>query len=578
MGTGMPQPTAHVPAPEITVDATGTARSVAFDDVYFSARGGPAETEHVFLAGNRLPERWQHRARFTIGELGFGTGLNFLVAWKKFIETGDGHLHFISIEKFPLTPAQLEEALAHQPALRAQAQQLIAHYPLRLPGLHRLQFDRVTLTLGSGDVAELLPEIDAQIDAWFLDGFAPAKNDAMWSEPVLGQIARLSAPGATFATFTAAGAVKRGLQAVGFTVEKVQGYAHKRDMLVGRRDGAPEEKPVPRTAAVIGGGIAGCTAARALAERGLQVTLYEKDSIASGASGNPAAVLYPQLTKYYTPATQWHFSGYDFMLRSLRRWGFAAHTTGMLKIAKDDEDIARLEQIRNALQLDPAIARWVEADEGSRLLGQEVTRPGFWFPHGTWVEPALLCRALVRHPNIAVQERHTIASLGEVGAKIIVLANAQDANTLLEETLSLGLTAGQVSLLDSDATLDAILCHKGYTISTPNGLMTGATYDRDDLSGAVTQRNHYQNLMEMEQALPHLRAHAVGGRTAFRAATPSRLPYVGRLREGVYASVGHGSRGMISAALAAEVIAAQVMDEPSPVTRSLLRVLAPRRG
>lgn len=564
--------------PEITVDAAGTARSIMFDDVYFSARGGVAETEHVFLAGNGLPARWQNRARFTIGELGFGTGLNFLVAWKTFLESGSGHLHVVSVEKFPLIVAQLREALAHYPQLATQADQLIANYPLRLPGLHRLQFDRVTLTLGFGDVAELLPEIDASVDAWFLDGFTPAKNEAMWSDAVFHEIARLSAPDATFATFTAAGAVKRGLQAVGFHVEKVQGYAHKRDMLVGRRDGEVRETPAPKSAAVIGGGIAGCTVARALAERGLRVTLYEKSSIASGASGNMAAVLYPQLTKYYTPATQWHFTGYDFMRRSLQRWGVQAHQTGMLKIAKDDDDIARLGQIRNSLQLDPTIARWVEADEASQLLGAPVYRPGFWFPHGTWLEPAQLCRALLAHPNITVHEQHGIASLDELAAEITVIANAHDANALLSETLSLGLTAGQVSLLETDAVLQAILCHKGYTISTPYGLVTGATYDRNDLSGAVTQRNHYQNLMEMEQALPHIRAHAVDGRTALRAATPSRLPYVGAIREGVYGSIGHGSRGMISAPLAAEVIAASIMNEPAPVSRSLRRVLAPRRG
>lgn len=563
--------------PEITVDATGTARSITFDDVYFSARGGMAETEHVFIAGNHLPERWQNRTRFVIGELGFGTGLNFLVAWKRFIETNpNGTLHFISIEKFPLTPAQLQQALSYQPELAAYAEQLIANYPLRLPGLHRLQFDRITLTLGFGDVNALLPEIEAKVDAWFLDGFAPAKNDAMWSEPVLSQIERLSAPGASFATFTAAGAVKRGLQAIGFSVDKVQGYAHKRDMLVGRREGTYEEKPIPKTVSIIGGGIAGCTAARGFAERGLQVTLYEQDRIASGASGNPAAVLYPQLTKYYTPATQWHFTGYDFMRRALKRWGFPAAQTGMLKIAKDEENLLRLEQVNNSLQMDASVARWVEAEEASSLLGYPVHQPGFWFPHGTWIEPAALCQGLVRHPNITVHEQHTVTALSQISSEIIVLANAHAASDLLGEQLSLGITAGQVSVLQSETTLNAILCHKGYTISTPHALIAGATYDRDDLSGAVTQRNHYQNMMEMEQALPGIRATVTDGRTSFRASTPSRLPYVGSIRPDLYVSIGHGSRGMISAALAAEVIAAMAMQEPLPISRSLLRVLAPR--
>lgn len=583
----MQQPTAHVPAPEFTVDATGTARSVSFDDVYFSARGGAAETEHVFLAGNQLPQRWQGRACFTIGELGFGTGLNFLVAWKRFVEsTTLGTLHFVSIEKFPLTPDQLRAAWAHQPELAAYAQQLIDRYPLRLPGLHRVWFNRVCLTLGFGDVAALLPEIDASVDAWFLDGFAPAKNAAMWEPPVLQQIARLSAAGATVATFTAAGAVKRGLQEVGFTMEKVRGFAHKRDMLVGHRP----ESASPKTASVqpvivIGGGIAGCTVARALAERGVQVRLLEKATVAAGASGNPAAVLYPQLTKYYTPATAWHFTAYGFMLRQLQRWqhqelNFTLAQPGMLKIGKDAEDEARLRALQDTLQLDPAIAQWLERTDAARACAQEVAHGGYWFAQGTWLKPAELCRAMLRHPNIHVEQHYTVERMERYEGHTVVLANAQAANDLLPQPLGIGISAGQVSAIDARALpqpLRAVLCHKGYAVPAGDRLIIGATYDRHDLGGAVTDRNHAQNMAELRQAIADVRdVPMLAGRTSLRATTPSRLPHVGQVAPNMYVSVGHGSRGMISAPLAAELIAAELCGEPSPLTRALRRALAPR--
>lgn len=559
----------------MTVDDEGTPRSLGFDDVYFSARNGIAETQHVYLAGNSLPERWLDRAAFTIGELGFGTGLNFLVAWKRFVETNEsGTLHFVSIEKFPLTIEQLSEALRHQPELSDYAQQLLDQYPARLPGLHRLQFDRVTLTLGYGDVADLLPEIDAQIDAWFLDGFAPAKNDAMWNAEVFQQIARLSAADTTFATFTAAGVAKRGLQEVGFMVQKVQGFGHKRDMLVGMRHGESRATVPARTAIVIGGGIAGCTAARALAERGLQVTLHEKDTIASGASGNPAAVLYPQLTKYFTPATAWHLAAYDFTLRTLKRWNMPYTQHGMLKIGKDDEDDARMQSIRDSLQLNGAIARWVEAQEASALLGQPVARGGFWFRQGLWFRPADICRNLLQHPNITVQEHSEIKELPK--ADVVIVANAQAANDLLPNKLTMGVTAGQVSVVEPPLHLKAVLCHKGYAIDAGDALIIGATYDREDLSGAVTQANHAQNIAELREALKIEVTTAVSGRTSFRATTPSRLPHVGKVSDGVYVSVGHGSRGMISAPLAAELLAAEICGEPLPVSRSLRSALAPR--
>lgn len=573
--------TAHVPMPQITVDEAGTARSVAFDDVYFSARGGIAETEHVFLAGNDLPARWRTREDFTIGELGFGTGLNFLVAWKRFVETNTtGTLHFVSVEKFPLTAEQLQHALAHQPELAAYAAQLVAQYPLRLPGLHRVNFDRVRLTLAFGDVAEQLPDMQAQVDAWFLDGFAPARNSAMWSSEVFQQIARLSAPGATFATFTAAGAVKRGLQAAGFTVSKVQGFAYKREMLVGRYeapsscDGLQDHKITKRSAVIIGGGIAGCSAARALAERGWQVTLHDQATIASGASGNPAAVLYPQLTKYYTPATAWHFAAYDFALRALARWGATLHRTGMLKIGHDAESDARMRSIRDVLQLDKSVAQWLEPEQATAHAGQALAYGGFYFPHGVWIRPAEVCRALLNHPAITVREHSAMTGLPEADA--VIIANAQAANDLLPKPLSMGVTAGQVSVLEPGLKLDTVLCHKGYAIDASDALIIGATYDRADLSGAVTDANHQHNIQELQAALGTHPARVTGGRSSLRATTPNRLPHVGRVKDGVYVSGGHGSRGMISAPLAAELIASEICGEPLPVSRALRAALAPR--
>lgn len=591
----MAAPNAFLPMPEFHVDADGTARSVQFDDVYFSRHGGVAETEHVFLAGNGLPERWMERDSFTIGELGFGTGLNFLTSWRAFEASGaPGRLHFLSLEKYPLTHAQLTQALAHQPGLAEYSAQLVAMYPLRLPGLHRMDFGRVSLTLGLGDAADLLPQTQAQVDAWFLDGFAPAKNPDMWDDTICAELARLSAPHATLASFTVAGAVRRGLEANGFTLQKIKGFGHKREMLSGRYAPAGGVAPSPISAhqagVVIGAGIAGCTIARALAERGMRVTVLERGEVASGASGNRAAVLYPQLTKHYLPATQWHFSGYAQMLRDLVRWKaagliFGHAEPGMLKIAKDAEDEQRLHAIRSALQLDASIARFVTRAEASELLGMEVARDGFYFPRGSWISPAELCHVLLTHPNITVHTKTEVTAMtqgnvettrGRFHADQIVIATAQDA---AKHGLKLGVSAGQVSLLSQTPKPACILCQKGYAITVPEGLLIGATYDRQDMSGAVTHANHQHNIAELQNALPKQALHpsVIEGRTSFRATTPDRLPYVGALAEGIWVSAGHGSRGMISAPLAASLIAADIFGEPLPVSRDLRAAVDPHR-
>ncbi|MEJ0010837.1 MAG: tRNA (5-methylaminomethyl-2-thiouridine)(34)-methyltransferase MnmD [Alphaproteobacteria bacterium] len=172
---------AAVPLPALTTGADGVLRSATFGDVYASREGGVAETQHVFLAGNDLPARWVERGRFNIGELGFGTGLNFLTTWRTFLESAPAahRLHYIAFEQFPFTPQMLRELYGDD----ALAQQLIARYPLRLPGIHRVEFERVTLTLCFGDAREMLPQLaGANVDAWYLDGFAPAKNPELWGE------------------------------------------------------------------------------------------------------------------------------------------------------------------------------------------------------------------------------------------------------------------------------------------------------------------------------------------------------------------------------------------------------------
>lgn len=291
----------------------GQPQASDFGDIYFSREDGAAETRHVFLDGNRLGERFSALSSaqaFTIIETGFGTGLNWLCTQALRAEHGhSGWLHYLSIEKHPLTRADLIRAHACWPAFAAFASALQEHYPALVPGFHRLVFPQwhSTLTLVFADVAAALPRISAQADAWFLDGFAPSRNPQMWTAELYTGMARLSAPGSSFATFTAAGDVRRSLAAAGFAVEKIPGFGKKREMLRGVFNTAPAIKNQPekpwlarppqmpaateREALIIGAGIAGAATARALALRGWRVCVLEKNTVASAASGNPAAVV-----------------------------------------------------------------------------------------------------------------------------------------------------------------------------------------------------------------------------------------------------------------------------------------------
>ena len=204
--------------------------STRFDDPYFSLQGGLAETAHVFLAGNDLPARF--RDGFHIAELGFGTGLNLLAVLHLWRSTGQrGQLRFTTFEAYPMTAPDMRRAQGAFPALAALSDELA---PFWADNPDRFTLPDLDFTMIRGDARATLPQWPGQADAWFLDGFSPAKNPEMWGEDLLAEVGRHTAPGGTAATYTAAGFVRRGLQAAGFDVTRQQGYGSKRHMTVAR--------------------------------------------------------------------------------------------------------------------------------------------------------------------------------------------------------------------------------------------------------------------------------------------------------------------------------------------------------
>lgn len=212
--------------------------SLDFNDVYFNSESGLQETEYVFVEHNQLKQRFKalKNTHFTIIETGFGTGLNFLAVAAHWLALSkpSAQLHYISIEKFPLSPADFFNAVQIMSQLPSISNPLIAQYENLNTGFNCFKFaHNIELQLHIGDINDVLPTINQPADAWLLDGFAPAKNAEMWSQQVFTEVARLSKAGTTFATFTSAGEVKRGLQSVGFNVQKCAGFGKKREMLSG---------------------------------------------------------------------------------------------------------------------------------------------------------------------------------------------------------------------------------------------------------------------------------------------------------------------------------------------------------
>lgn len=337
----------------------------AFDDPYYSLDDGLAESRFVFLQGTNAIARAKTRERLVIGETGFGTGLNFLATWQAWRDQNvSARLTFVSAEAFPLSCEDLSRAHAHFPELASLAGELRSVWPPSAAGFHPRHFDNgcVSLLLLFGSAEQAFAELDASVDAWYLDGFAPAKNPEMWTDNLFSQLARLSAPEATLATFTAAGFVRRGLEAHGFDIQKTPGFGRKRERLVGQysdnsqpadglnktsstRTWATVPKSETNRIAVIGGGIGGASTLYALKQRGLKPILIKSPEKNETASALPAAILAPRFMLDNQPERSFFNAAYAFAITHPVFADAFADIGGIVFPASNPEDRARFRSI-----------------------------------------------------------------------------------------------------------------------------------------------------------------------------------------------------------------------------------------
>jgi len=579
--------------------ADGTPYSAAYGDVYHSAEGGPAQARHVFLAGNGLPAHWRGRRRFTILETGFGLGLSFLATWQAWREDPARceRLQFVSIEKHPFEAADLQVLLKKFSQLEKQSIQLLNNWPMLVPGMHRLEFEggNVVLTLFFGDIAEGLPQLRLAADAIYLDGFAPAKNPQMWEPRLLRHLGRLAAPGATLATWSVAASVREALEGAGFAVEKAKGFGTKREMLRGnliQRRNAPTDEIPARSALVIGAGIAGAAVSERLASRGWQVSLVERHvQPAMEASGNHAGVFHPIVSPDDSLIARCTRASFLYLLQHWKNLpGLAWARCGVLQLARDDQ---KRESQQRALATLAYPARYAQFDHA---------KGGIWFPEAGWVRPRTLVEGLLARFEVQKIFNQEVFSLfreeniwkakdGQnrviASAPVVILANAADALRLAPQPdIRLRSVRGQLTLAPAIAGLDHVLLRGGMVLPGIEGLsVVGASFDIEDADPAPRADSHAGNLARLEQILPGasqgLNAATLDGRVAFRAVVRDRLPLVGPMgvggNAGLFGAFAYGSRGLLWASLAGEIIASMLEGEPLPVERKLASALDPGR-
>ena len=537
-------PPAIVPA-EVDFSDPESPRSPLFDDRYHAPYGAFEQAAHVFLGGNGLPGRWQGRDAFTVLETGFGLGNNFLATWAAWRadEQRSARLRFVSLEKHPLRVADLRRALAttRQPGLAAQ---LCAAWPPLTPDLHLLTFEggRVELLLVLGDATERLRQLVASVDAFYLDGFAPARNPQMWEPGLFKALSRLAAPGATAATWSSARPVRDGLRLAGFEWRATNGVGGKRDItLASYAPRAPLRKPAARTGdagvrrvAIVGGGLAGAACAHALAREGLQCTVFDRHAQpAGGASGNVAGLFHGVFHAddgFHARAHRAAALAAAPAYARARAAGVAGRGDGLLRLVPEHVDSQPLADLLARSGLPP---EYLQAWSAGQV--QAAGGPGcaaWFYPAAGWIAPAELVRWWLAADGVAWRGNAGIARLERrddgwhlfdvAGAPLmvadaVVIANAGAATTLGSRATAargralaadtrwippLGSTRGQVSIVSASAkglrAPPRPIAGSGYALTLADGsVLCGATSDADDPDTDVRLADHAHNLRQL---------------------------------------------------------------------------------
>lgn len=533
---------------KIHFNQSGTPVADSFDDVYFSNDNGLAESDYVFFRNNHLMQRFaEHDQRhFVIAETGFGTGLNFLNTWQQFLNHPNKNidtLHFISFEKFPIAHDDLKVALAVWPELAPLAEKLLAVYPIAMAGCHRLEFDngKIILDLWFGDIKETLPQLCYQqsgiVDAWYLDGFAPSKNPEMWQQSLFNAMANLGRKNATFATFTAAGFVKRGLIEAGFNVTKAKGFGRKREMLVGHLQNATNaanqtvyfERQSQHCdhVAIIGGGIASASMAYALAKRGVNTTIYCKDpQLAMGASHNEQGALYPHLQADFNSGSEFYAHSFLYAKRQYQALVDAGHEIahqwcGVLLQSISDKKQEIHHKVASKENWPTALIHAVDANQASQIANTSLPYPGLFIPLGGWLNPPQLVDATIAEAqklasvevrcNTQIDAIHcantqlTLSANGkeveQVYSQVIIAAGEHSEQFTQTNDYPLRAIRGQVSSIRATETsrkLATVICHKGYVTPVYNDLhCVGATFEKDSKLRDIRSADNETNLAQL---------------------------------------------------------------------------------
>ena len=644
---------------------SGLPYSTEFQDIYYSRDDAVAESQHVFLEANKLRQRWEQDSgieTFHIGELGFGSGLNFLQVMKLWqgLDKRPERLHYIAFEKHPLTIDQLQRIHERWTSLATQSTELVEQYIDHSEGCHRIPLTNgIILDVYYGDAFDQLNQRMTHtcpaIQCWFLDGFSPANNSQLWEEPLMHLLASCSGENTTLSTYSVAGKVRSALKNAGFEVSKIEGFGRKRHSLhavmpaseIELLEGKPKQDeslhsadfpwftlPKPhfagKTAVIIGAGLAGCSTAHSLAQRGWAVTVVDAQSkAASDASGNSQMALRCRLFNTPSPQAQFFLHAYLFALRQFTRFrrhsDLAWNPCGVLQLsnAMNKRNPLQLEKLQHLYS--NQIVRLLSKDQASIEAGIGLSEEAWFFPSGGAMAPISLCETYLAHKNISCIFNARVTDLERSGEKwqvnagqmqsidadVVVIANSHSATQLIQCTdLPLQSLRGQTSEIsanESSSKLKSVVSGGRTVFPASEGRhLLSASYANSNELQALRADSHENSIVAATNFADTdiLNEETVVERVSLRCNSPDRMPLVGlapnlemmrttyaelsrnarakinslgEYHAGLYLNVAHGSNGLASCPLSGEFLASLITNENLPLSRNAVQCLNPTR-
>ncbi len=581
----------------------GQPYAEAFRDIYH-APDGAGEVQRVFLQPANFQALLRSGRPLLVGELGFGTGLNFAVAAEQCV-ANKVHLHFVSFEAAPIDPRTFLDLSSDRKAEHPIYERIGEDYPPLIHGWHRRRFHHglITLSVFWGEACAGLSQLASQqqrpFDLWLLDGFAPDRNPAMWSEDLFHRLASVSTPGTAVTTFTSAGRVRRSLQALGFEMRRVDQRPYKRESLAGTFRGVGLEKTdPPKEIHIAGAGIAAASVARELAESGTSVRVFEASAqIAAGASGVPITVMHPRLQADGSASADFRVTAYAHALAACRSYlpansaqpGRGIVASGALQIASPNYPLDRLTAVEQRYGASGLHVELLSARAASELSGIPIDGPALWFRDACVVNTPAFCATLFDHPNIEVQTERPLSAWPDHPTILACGVGTQafpDA-----EFLELAAVSGQLDLISATGkrleSLKLPIVGNGYIAPLPGAEQrldrsfgVGATYEYNPWPATeATERN----LRNLERIAPDA-YRSLSVHKATRSVSSDRNPIIGSLysldqRKLVdkFVTTGHGSMGTVTSHLGAAMLAARLHRDFIPLAPALDALVSPLR-